>query len=135
MRYSTCVVALTAGAGLLFLGCAPGLEGAWRFSGDYEQAQYSRFSGELQLDDTGTGHALVDVADHPSVRVPLCEVQRTETTLSFVIDGAYPPGRTCDAISRPLSLRADVGTHVIAGEVRSPEGQVMGLWRALRKLQ
>lgn len=135
MRLPSSALALTfAVVPVLLAGCAPGLEGRYRLSGDFEAPEYARFAGELHVDDAGQGYALVDLADHPSVRLTLCDVKRTEDSLAFVIERAYPPGRTCDAIARPLVLRGAIGGHVIAGEVRDETGKALGLWRATRKL-
>jgi hypothetical protein len=135
MRPVNLVLSLAAAAALTSLvACAPRLEGRYRISGDFEQPQYARFRGDLHVDDQGQGHVLLDLADHPSVRVPLCRVERSEDAISFVIERAYPPGRTCDGIARPLALRGSFGGHVIAGEVRDETGRAVGLWRATRKL-
>lgn len=117
------------------VACAPGLEGRYRISGDYDEPEYTRFQGELHVDDDGKGYALVDVADQPSVRIPLCNVQRTEKTLSFVVDRAYPPSRTCDAITIPLTLQGDIGGHVLVGSIEDADGERVGLWRAFRKFE
>jgi hypothetical protein len=118
----------------LFAGCAPGLEGRYQLSGDLDRPEYARFQGELHVDDDGKGYALLDIADQPTVRLPLCQTKRTEGTLIFDVDGSYPPGRTCDALTRTLSFRGDIGGHVLTGEVTDPEGTRLGLWRALRNL-
>lgn len=135
MRLLTLALSVAAVAVFASLvACAPGLEGRYRISGDFEQPDYARFTGDLHVDDEGQGYVLLDLADHPSVRVPLCRVERGEGAISFVIEQAYPPGRTCDGIARPLVLRGSLGGHVIAGEVRDETGRAVGLWRATRKL-
>jgi len=136
MRLANTALAVASTLSLAtLLACAPGLEGRYRLSGDFEGPEYARFSGELQVDDQGQGYALLDLADHPSVRVPLCKVQRSEQELTFTVERAYPPGRTCDGIARPLELRADIGGHVLAGEVRDDSGRAIGIWRATRRLE
>lgn len=123
----------TATAAAAVLGCAPGLEGRYRLTGDYDQPEYARFQGELHVDDEGKGYALLDIADQPTVRLPLCQTKRTEEKLIFAVDGAYPPSRACDALTRPLTFQGEFGGHVVAGEVKDAEGTRIGLWRAVRK--
>ena len=116
-------------AGLLSMGCAPGLAGQWDASGHTGVAD--AFDLDLTFEDETKGLAVFATVDAGEKGVPVCNTKFVDGKVSFVIDTAG--GNTCSTLSHPLKFRGALGHDVLVGQIDDADGKRVGVWRAYRK--
>jgi hypothetical protein len=114
---------------VLATGCAAGLAGRWKGTGEVGEGRFF----ELALDLRNAGHpvARVQYQGAEQASVPVCGLQLTEKNARFQLDVDGHAG-SCPEARAPLTFAGSWGQDVLTGDVLDGGGQRVGIFRAFR---
>lgn len=114
---------------LLCAGCAPGLAGQWKGSGEVGDGHFFQFA--IDNRDEAARSATFQYAGAEPAKLPVCAYKEVEKAVEFKLD---LDGRaaTCADVRAPYLFSGEMGQHVITGLVLDPGGKKVGMFRAFR---